>query len=92
MALKSQESLLNQFNGTIAGDVERARFKDVKGRGRKKYAWVAAMYPCLISEFERLKTVGVKLSCGVLYTLVKALIMEQEAGSPFGSAVYINGI
>lgn len=92
MALKSDDNRSNPLSGPVTGGMKLTRFKALAGRGRKKYAWVAALYPCLLSKFEQLSTVGVKFSSGIIRTLSMHLIAEQDDGSTFGSSVHIDGL
>lgn len=69
----------------------RVNFKVVAGRGRRRATWVAALYPALLSEFERLRAASVKLSPAVLRCVAKSLISGAPLGSPFHKDVNVDG-
>lgn len=80
---RNRDSYLNLRNGkersgnisaSVQNGVRRVNFKAVSGRGRKRSAWVTALYPELLSEFERLRAASVKLSPALLGCVAKALI------------------
>lgn len=82
---KRDETMLLQQPGHRRGLVSgvthaggnRANFKAVCGRGRKRAPWVHALYKDLFEEFERLRAAGSKISASVLRS--QALDMIKNA-------------
>lgn len=48
---------------------KRVNVKDRSGRGRERTAWVSALHDALVSEFHRLRKLGVKFNCKTLRSL-----------------------
>lgn len=92
MNLKEHKQRRGSFSSTTSGGIRRAEFKSLKGRGRKRATWVSALYCELRSEFERLRALGVKFSCGVLRTHARLLIERAPLESDFHAGVTQNGI
>lgn len=74
-----------------AHGIKRAHFKAMAGRGRKRTKWVAALYPDLLADFERLRAAGLKFSSSVLRTHAIKLINDAEEGSYYRRGARHNG-
>jgi len=68
------------------------QFKSLKGRGRKTAEWVVDLYQALLSEFERVKTLGVKLSPSLLRSMALSLIERAEETKTFHQSVMIKNV
>lgn len=78
-APKSGERHENQLSiGSVTRiGKRRVRTKARKGRGRKCAPWVVALEDDLVSEFDRLRKVGLKFSGGTLISLAKNIIRDS---------------
>lgn len=72
--------------------VRRVNFKAVKGRGRKRAEWVNDLYRDLLSEFERVKALGVKTSPSLLRSMALALIEKAAADVSYHGATVFDGV
>lgn len=92
MAKKSEHDCSNHFYGSVTRGVRQTRLTALKGSGGKKDALLAERNPFLLSECERLRTVGVKFFTSLPQTLWKALIVVQGDRCHFGSSIHITGL
>lgn len=69
----------------------RVELKALSGRGRKRHAWVTAIYEDLRLDFERLRAAGVKFSCRVLLQHARKMIADAATGSPYHRNVQQEG-
>lgn len=91
MALKVARTRGRSLTSHTGDGIRRANFKAVRGRGRKRSAWVKALYRDLRSEFERLRAAGLKFNATVLKTHAIAMISEANAGSPYHRSLEFGG-
>lgn len=86
-----QEGRRGLITREAGGGVKRANFKAMHGRGRKRSKWASALYAELLSEFERLKSVGVKFSPAVLCSHARSLIREAKEDCDYHQGIQHNG-
>lgn len=76
MALKVAKTRLGKVTFHTGDGIRWANVKAVGGRGRKRSAWIKALYCDLVHEFERLRAAGLKFSASVLKTHAISMITE----------------
>ena len=91
MELPESGRRLGNFSGVTHHGLKRVNFKAMSGRGRKKAAWVVALYFALRTEFDRLQALNVKLSPSFLACVAKYLIHNADSDSLFASSNLIDG-
>lgn len=66
------------FTRAQGGKRKRFRSKSVQGRGPKRAQWVAWLYLELLSEFERLRSTGMKFSAKLLRNLALEILINSN--------------
>ena len=91
MELSESGRCLGHLSGVTHHVLKRLNFKEMSGRGRKKAAWVVALYSALRIEFDRMHALNFKLSPSFLACAAKYLIHNADRDSLFASSNLIDG-
>ena len=91
VALKIEGKRGGNISSLTRDGTRRAQFMAQKGRGRKRANWVRALFMDLRSEFERLRSAGLKFSASVLRDHAVMMISQAAVGSSYQKLLHHNG-